>query len=232
MLCVSLAAPDRAGLAQRLAQVEGRADMVEIRLDHVAEEELEKVMELISRCRLPVIATNRPVEQGGRFRGTAHQRLSILKRAVEAKADFVDVELETMEAVAGTLAEYCSCKGCRLIISYHDFHGTPGLDEIRSIIRRIAGFGPNVAKVVTTARLPEDVKTILATYCVSDLLPFDLVAFAMGEIGGMSRIACLALGAPFTYVALSREEATAPGQLDLDTVRSIVSVAEPEEPLV
>ncbi len=135
-------------------------------------------------------------------------------------------------AVAGTLAESCSCKGCRLIISYHDFHGTPGLDEIRSIIRRIAGFGPNVAKVVTTARLPEDVKTILATYCVSDLLPFDLVAFAMGEIGGMSRIACLALGAPFTYVALNRDEATAPGQLDLDTVRSIVSVAEPEEPLV
>ena len=42
--------------------------------------------------------------------------------------------------------------------------------------------------------------------------PADLIAFAMGEAGKASRLECLKLGSPFTYAALSEEEAAAPGQ--------------------
>lgn len=41
---------------------------------------------------------------------------------------------------------------------------------------------------------------------------FELIAFSMGETGKDSRLECLKLGSPFTYAALSEEEAAAPGQ--------------------
>lgn len=40
----------------------------------------------------------------------------------------------------------------------------------------------------------------------------ELIAFAMGEAGKTSRLECLRLGSPFTYAALSEDEAAAPGQ--------------------
>lgn len=40
----------------------------------------------------------------------------------------------------------------------------------------------------------------------------ELIAFAMGEAGKASRLECLRLGSPFTYAALSEDEAAAPGQ--------------------
>ena len=39
-----------------------------------------------------------------------------------------------------------------------------------------------------------------------------LLAFCMGEAGRQSRVDCLKMGAPYTYAALSEEEAAAPGQ--------------------
>ena len=40
----------------------------------------------------------------------------------------------------------------------------------------------------------------------------ELIAFAMGDAGKASRLECLRLGSPFTYAALSEDEAAAPGQ--------------------
>ncbi len=222
MLCVSLGSKDRARLAERLAGVEGKADLVEIRLDMAALKELDGILELIGSCPLPVIATNRASFEGGMFEGSEEERLTILRDAVEAGADFVDIELAAVEAMKAPIVECCARKGCRLIISYHDFTSTPGEDEIKEILKRMAGERPNIAKLVTMARSQDDVRSNLKAYCHSDILPFDLIAFSMGEAGTMSRLACLALGAPFTYVAATAEEVTAPGQLDVDTARRIL----------
>jgi 3-dehydroquinate dehydratase-1 len=43
----------------------------------------------------------------------------------------------------------------------------------------------------------------------------------MGKEGKLSRILCLFSGSPFTYVVLSREEAVAPGQLDIQSAMEI-----------
>jgi 3-phosphoshikimate 1-carboxyvinyltransferase len=52
----------------------------------------------------------------------------------------------------------------------------------------------------------------LSLYDDCAFAPARLVAFAMGAAGRESRLECLRLGAPFTYAALSADEATAPGQ--------------------
>jgi 3-phosphoshikimate 1-carboxyvinyltransferase len=50
----------------------------------------------------------------------------------------------------------------------------------------------------------------------------DLIAFCMGEAGRQSRLDCLKYGAPYTYAALSAEEAAAPGQCPADEMREAV----------
>ena len=47
----------------------------------------------------------------------------------------------------------------------------------------------------------------------------NLISFCMGEIGKHSRILCLYLGSPFTYVSLGKP--IAPGQFSLDEVKLI-----------
>ena len=43
-----------------------------------------------------------------------------------------------------------------------------------------------------------------------------LIAFGMGQEGRATRIECLKRGAPFTYACLTEEDATAPGQIQVD----------------
>ena len=49
-----------------------------------------------------------------------------------------------------------------------------------------------------------------------------LIAFGMGEEGRSTRIECLRRGAPFSYAALTPEEATAPGQWTTEDMQSAV----------
>jgi len=64
----------------------------------------------------------------------------------------------------------------------------------------------------------EDPAHVLSLY--ARVSKINLIAFAMGDFGRISRILCLYLGSPFTYVSLGK--AIAPGQFNLTEVKSIV----------
>jgi 3-dehydroquinate dehydratase type I len=49
----------------------------------------------------------------------------------------------------------------------------------------------------------------------------NIIAFCMGQIGTITRIAAPLLGADFTYAALESKLATAPGQLIVDEMKDI-----------
>ncbi|MBR1894934.1 MAG: type I 3-dehydroquinate dehydratase, partial [Bacteroidales bacterium] len=92
--------------------------------------------------------------------------------------------------------------------SYHDFTGTPLREKLAETVSQCREFGAEVVKIVTTAQCEADVQTVLSLYEDFDRL----IAFCMGEAGRQSRLDCLAKGAPYTYAALTEDEATAPGQ--------------------
>jgi cytidylate kinase len=50
----------------------------------------------------------------------------------------------------------------------------------------------------------------------------NLIAFCMGEAGKNSRLECLKAGSPYTYAALSEEEAAAPGQWPVEEMKKAV----------
>ena len=78
-------------------------------------------------------------------------------------------------------------------------------------------FSHNV-KIVTTAKSAKDSTTTLQLY--SQNKKSNLIAFAMGDNGRLSRILCLYLGSPYTYVSLGKP--IAPGQFSVDEVKKII----------
>ena len=80
-------------------------------------------------------------------------------------------------------------------------------------------FSKNV-KMVTMAKTISDGSRILSLY--NNGKGVKLIAFSMGNFGRMSRLLCLLLGSPYTYVSLGK--AVAPGQFSVDEVKSIFTM--------
>jgi 3-phosphoshikimate 1-carboxyvinyltransferase len=201
MICVSIQGKDLNGIRQALA---GGLEMAEIRLDRCPLS-LEDIETLFAKTDIPLVATCRIAESGGEAQ--TEQRL---EAAIKAGAKYVDLEVEASAALAdkiGALAEEC---GTDYIRSFHDFQGTPSADELKDIVERCFDGGADVAKIVTTAAGKADCSRVMALY--ENAAPGSLLAFCMGEAGRSTRLDCLAKGAPYTYCALTEEEAAAPGQ--------------------
>jgi 3-dehydroquinate dehydratase type I len=190
-------------------------DFLEWRLDlFIQAHSLRKTLNALSLLavapRLPVLVTNRPVREGGVFDGDEVLRLEILNKAVAAGAEWVDLEEDT----PGEIVEDFKAAKVRTVLSHHDFSGTPGRLTLHRLAERMARKKTDVLKIVTHAKAPEDNLAVL------DLIPFgrrefgmEVIAFCMGEAGRWSRLACLLLGSPWTYVQLPGTSAAASGQL-------------------
>ncbi|MDE1867380.1 MAG: type I 3-dehydroquinate dehydratase, partial [Thaumarchaeota archaeon] len=100
---------------------------------------------------------------------------------------------------------------------WHDFSKTPSEKYLKMMAKKMAKLSKNV-KIVTTAKTINDTLRILNLY-KGITRRSNLIAFAMGYYGRMSRILCTRLGSPFTYVSLGRP--IAPGQFGVDEMRSV-----------
>ena len=128
-----------------------------------------------------------------------------------------DIEAEADKDMHDAVAISAISNRCRLIVSHHDHEQTPDNHELCARANHCLGLSADIVKIVTTAQCPEDNARILALYSEYP----DLIAFAMGEKGKISRIACLYAGAPFTYAALNDSEPTACGQLSSERILTI-----------
>jgi 3-dehydroquinate dehydratase type I len=133
----------------------------------------------------------------------------------------VDLEEDVPAAEVAALRS----QGARVMVSHHDFAGTAGRRRLHAKALALAASGPDCIKIATTCRKPGDVLKVL------ELIPFGqatlktaVIAFAMGALGRWSRVACLLLGSPWSYVKLPGQPAAAPGQLTPTEVRALWKV--------
>ena len=133
-----------------------------------------------------------------------------LSAAILAGADYVDIPLDFPENSKQWLLNLALNHGTRIILSWHNYTNTEPLPRLREIAAQALREGADIVKIVTTATRPEDAATVLALY--DGFEPCRLLAFAMGPLGRDSRFQALEKGAPFLFVAPSREGATASGQ--------------------
>lgn len=216
MICTTIQNRTLEEIMDLLESSEPRIQMAEIRLDRCPLS-IEEIEYLFSSSDTPLVATCRVVDDGN---GTWEEAEEKLTAAVEAGAAFLDLEIEAPKEIGKRLRRACTEYGTTMIRSSHFFAGTPSDDVLRNTVEKCRKFGGEIVKIAAMAKSGEDVARVLALYssiastnsAAETQRPVELVAFSMGEIGKVSRLDCLKLGSPFTYAALSEEEAAAPGQ--------------------
>ena len=213
--CVSIGEKNPKKLKTVLKKALSKSDFAEIRFDYLKKSDIPKVLEdskkSLSRC----VCTLRPKSEGGLFIGKEDERKSILKLIAEYNPYLLDVEFNTIQKDK-KLAAYLKKTKCKLLISWHDFKKTPNDSQLKSRFKKMNKFS-KVVKIVTVAENVSDASRLLSLYSIKS--KNKTVAFCMGEQGKLSRILCLHLGSPFTYVSLGK--AIAPGQFSVDEIKSL-----------
>lgn len=195
------------------------ADALEFRMDG-ADEPLEALRAY--KGELPVIATNRPAWAGGGA-ATGTDRLEVLETAARMQdVGAIDVELETVErGDAASLLGVARETDTSVIVSTHDFDRTPDAETCRSLLAR-AGDRGDVAKLAVTATAPGDVLTLLQVTLDATRSGETVATMAMGDAGRHSRAIAPIYGSRIGYAPVDASRATAPGQFDLATLRSLI----------
>jgi len=211
-VCASLNVPgtEAALAAMRKAKAAG-ADLVELRLDLMEDFDLVRMLDYRP---LPAIVTYRRRDQGGGRECEESERLAVLSRALELGADYVDVE-------AGAESGLKRSGRGRVIVSHHDFEGFPG--DLDALYNDLRARGGDAVKIAVTAKHPLD---CLPLYDLCSRSRKPLIALAMGECGAASRVLSLRFGAFLSFGALSAEECTAPGQIDVAEMTRVYRAGE------
>ena len=209
-------------------------EMAEIRLDRcgLSAKDIDELftidIPLVATCRISEVAekelTDPEMSQQSREIKAMQIAEKRLVRAIEAGARYVDVEIEAQKQMSKRVRAAAHENGTVFIRSYHDFEGTDSLEALKAVVEKCVYHGADMVKVVTMAHSEADVQKVMALYewCreekvsgnerIGALADGGLIAFCMGEAGRSSRLEALTHGAPYTYAALTEEEAAAPGQ--------------------
>jgi 3-dehydroquinate dehydratase I len=206
MICVAISDKDYRKCISVLTEVE----MAEIRLDLTEYD--EETIDLVFGQEIPLVATCRPDKM------TEKEQYIKLRRAIEAGAKYVDIEIEANKEQREALVEVARKNNCKVIISYHNYTETPGLRELFNIVDECFNKGADVAKVATMVNSNSDNARLLSLYSE----PKPIVAIGMGELGKISRIIAPLLGAEFTFAAEDLGEATAPGQISYSKMKALL----------
>lgn len=200
--------------------VRSRADLLEYRMD-LAENPLATLRRYDGD--VPVLATNRPVWEGGEASDDG-TRLDALASAIECDAvDAVDVELATIGAgTADAVLETARRHDVSVVVSVHDFEGTPSASTLVDLLADAAGHG-DVAKLAVTASSPADALALLAATDEATRTGHTVATMAMGEVGTHTRVVAPIYGSKLGYAPVDADAATAPGQLDLETLASLIA---------
>jgi 3-dehydroquinate dehydratase/shikimate dehydrogenase len=219
-ICVSVTGATANEMLDRAEQVSNSNPFIELRLDTLNKPQaiLPKLRSFTATNRhVTIIATCRRTEGGGSFVGELFEQAEILEGAAKAGSQLIDVEIESAETMRPADWKRLRASGAALILSYHDFSHTRGLQKA---FERMQRFDPEFYKIVPTARSLADNLAVL------DLLKehadsTNMIVMAMGQPGIVSRLLAARAGSAFTFASMAAGEETASGQMTVETLRSL-----------
>lgn len=215
------------------------ADLVELRVDRIGD--LPAVETLVAGARLlPLIVTVRSADEGGMWTGDEAERVALIERLASLGPGYVDVEHAAWQRSANLrqrIGVLCGVRSDqarpserragegpfrraanRLILSHHDFSGTPV--DLDAVFDRLTATPAEVIKAVFTAHDATDACRVLAQLR-RRAGERKVIALAMGEAGLPTRILARKFGAFLTFACLHPGGDSAPGQLPVEDLRSL-----------
>ncbi len=195
------------------AQNNEKVDLIEIWFDQIEDLNLEEIFRFRKK---PLIAVIKEPKEFGAFTGSHAKKIALLSKFIELGGDFVDLSsTEDFQYFNGLKKEH----KFQIIGSFHDFKNTPSQDELFEVIDHRAFLEVDIIKIATKVENEEDLK-ILGS-CVKRIVLYrkKAIVIGMGDLGKTTRLGEGAFRDNFlTFVALSKEEKTAPGQIMLNDI--------------
>jgi 3-dehydroquinate dehydratase/shikimate dehydrogenase len=208
ILCVSIGrGRHRHLIAEHKHLAEQGCKLVELRLDFLVTP--PNLKRLLAERPCPVIITCRREQDGGRWAKNEQDRLMLIRQAIAAGVDYVDLE----EDIAASIPRFGKTKR---IISYHNFQETP--EDLNHLHAKLSSLNADVVKIVTMAHSPHDNLRLMRLMRATRV---PTVAFCMGEFGQASRILAAKFGSPFTYATFHADRQMAPGQISYQMMKEI-----------
>ena len=206
MICIPITAKRAEDTVLEMLSASKYADIVELRIDYIPELQNAEacIEESLKRKIKPVIITNRPVREGGKFNGSEQDRLRLLQKAIDLGVDYVDVEYDSIKQITRR-------NSSKIIISHHNFKETP--HDLSKIYDEICQQKPDIVKIVTHAN---DITDNIRIFELLQSTNIPTISFCMGELGYISRILTGKFGGFLTFASLEKGKESAPGQLTVD----------------
>ncbi len=217
MICVPIVGPSMSKAIEQITLASAIADILELRLDLIETPDLNP---LLHSAQLPVIVTNRSKHDGGQFKGTEEDRVQLLRNALNAGVDYVDIEVSTPREYLQPFLE--EGDPSKIIISYHDFSHTPeDFNPLYETMRELPG---EIIKIVTYARDLSDNLKMFELLKRARQEKQKLIGLCMGDLGEISRILSPLFGGYLTFGSLESGQESAPGQIPATTLKDIYRV--------
>ena len=169
----------------------------------------------LSSISASIILTFRPSEQGGYRKLTRDERVSFWKtQSAQGHTVWWDLE-PTWPMIFHPIG--------RTIISHHDFSGVPA--DLEDIYERLAQTPARVVKIAVQANEIVDCIPVFQLLDRARNEGREVIAIAMGNSGIATRILGPSRGSFLTHGgSLDDDSATAPGQVNARTLRSLYNI--------
>jgi len=194
-----------ASLAAAIRTRKEDCDWLELRVDNFFSN-LAKLRRVAPKLRPPRILTVRHPSEGGMAAGmTARERRQLYLDFLPAAA-LVDIELRQAPAMKEVIRQ-ARAAGAGVILSCHDFRGTPPPKRLRELARRARDAGADLFKVATMTETARDLAWLIEFLAVEKgSLP--LAVMGMGAYGKISRLVLARAGSCLNYGYLGTPNAS------------------------
>ena len=203
--------------------------VVELRIDYYERaHSIDSIIELLMLIKpqlkgRALLFTWRTKGEGGEKSISTKDYFTMLERLIPTGlVDAIDIELFFDQDRMHKTIEFAKVHGVTIVMSNHDFHGTPSHEVIVNRLIQMKKFLADVPKMAVMPHTTGDVLTLLeATAEVKALYPSDpIITMAMGPLGTVTRAAGALFGNAMTFASAGK--ASAPGQIDVHELKRIL----------
>ncbi len=174
---------------------------------------------------IPLLFTRRSVIEGGEKIALNEAQVIAMYTAVcESKTiDLIDYELANEAANIAQVRAAAKTNGIKLVLSFHNFSYTPGLETLAAKFLSADQLGADVAKVAVMPRDLDDVLTLLtATRAASKKLRIPLISMSMGPLGAITRMVGGVFGSSLSFAVGA--SSSAPGQVPIEDLNTVLAI--------
>ncbi len=174
---------------------------------------------------MPLLFTRRSIIEGGeKIVLNEGQVLAMYEAVCASKAiDLIDYEMANDTHNIERVREAAKASGIKLVLSFHNFSYTPGLETLAAKFLTADQLGADVAKVAVMPRDLDDVLTLLnATRAASKKLRIPLISMSMGPLGAVTRMMGGVFGSALSFAVGAA--ASAPGQVPIEDLNTVLAI--------